>query len=206
MVKHLTIGSYLTDAVCSDCARIFQNFTSPYIDFRKIGAIPAQAPVVVAVWISQRLRWRRHSAEGPAPACRRGKARVAAQERFFMCSGERLRLRRRGTAHMKTMALGSAIFRCFCIRNPPNLAVSGNKKCSYRFRWSKIGASVSVVQIIIDIQKIGDTFVFLNRMDHVSRPCLFPSRALPAFFFFIDYLFFFIIIYYTTCHRTAGRI
>ena len=85
---------------------------SPFSLYRlhKNWSISAQDPDARAVWISQRLRWRRHSAVGPAPACRRGKARVAAQERFFMCSGERLRLRRRGTAHMKTMVLGSANF------------------------------------------------------------------------------------------------
>ena len=154
-----------------------------------------------AVWIIQRLRWRRHSAVGPAPACRRGKARVAAQERLFMCSGERLRLRRRRAAHMKTMALGAAISGVFYIWNPPTLADSGHKKCSCRFRLSKIGALVSVVQIIIDVKLVGKALVFLDGVYHFAR-----SRALPAFFFFIDYLFFFIIIYYRTCHRTSGRI
>ena len=81
---------------------------------------------------------------------------------------------------------------------------SGHKKCSCRFRMSKIGASV--FQIILYLQEFGFSFVFLDGMYHFARASLFLSRALPAFFFFIDYLFFFIIIYYTTCHRTSGRI
>ena len=130
-------------------------------------------------------------------ACRHTRA-------LFMCSGERLRLRRRGAAHMKTRWLGSAISGVFGIRNPPTLADSGHKKCSCRFHLLKIGASV--FQIIIDIQQVGFSFVLFDGIYYFARASLFLSRALPAFFFFIDYLFFFIIIYYRTCHRTSGRI
>ena len=203
MVKYLTMGSYLTNMVCSRCAHAPKFHFSLY-RLQKNWSILAQAPDARAVWISQRLRWRRHSAVGPAPACRRGKARVAAQERFFMCSGERLRLRRRRAAHMKTLWLESAISGVFYIWNPPTLADSGHKKCSCRFHISKIGASI--LQIIVDIQQVGFSFALFDGVYHFARASLFLSRALPAFFFFIDYLFFFIIIYYTTCHRTAGQI
>lgn len=83
MVKYLTVSSYLTGVVRSRCARMLQDFLSPYIDFRKIGAIrpSREANPARAVWISQRLRWRRHSAEGSRAclqawegACRRTRA------------------------------------------------------------------------------------------------------------------------------------
>ena len=181
MVKYLTIGSHLTIRAC-----------------------PCASPVARAVWISQRLRWRRHSAEGSRAclqawegACRRTRAL------FHVLRGAASPAKTRNRTH-ENHGVGSANFSGFYIWNPPTLADSRHKKCSCRFRWSKIGASV--FQIILYLQEFGFSFVFLDGMYHFARASLFLSRALPAFFFFIDYLFFFIIIYYTTCHRTAGQI
>ena len=142
----MTIGSYLTIRTC-----------------------PCASPAAVAVWISQRLRWRRHSAEGSRAclqawegACRRTRAL------FHVLRGAASPAKTR-RAYMKTMALGSANFGVFYIWNPPTLADSGHKKCSCRFLLSKIGALVLVVQIIIDVKLVGKALVFLDGMDQFAR-------------------------------------
>ena len=203
MVKYLTTSSYLTGAVCSSCARMLQNSRSPYTDSRKIGAIPRKLtcgrsvdkPALALAQTQRRGLPRLLAGVG---------RRVSPHKSAFSCAAWSGFACEDAEGTHENHGAGSAISGVFYIWNPPTLADSGHKKCSCRFRMSKIGASV--FQIILYLQEFGFSFVFLDGMYHFARASLFPVRALPAFFFFIDYLFFFIIIYYTTCHRTAGRI
>ena len=84
---------------------MLQNFISTYIDFRKIGAIPAQAPDARAVWISQRLRWRRHSAEGSRACLQAGEGACRRTRALFHVLRGAASPAKTRRAHMKTMAL-----------------------------------------------------------------------------------------------------
>ena len=205
MVKYLTIGSYLTSAVCSRCAacskiffslyRLQKNWSNSRASSRCARSVDKPA---LALAQTQR-RGSRACLQAWEGACRRTRAL------FHVLRGAASPAKTRNRTH-ENHGVGSAISGVFYIWTPPTLADSGHKKCSCRFHLLKIGALVSVVQIIIDIQKIRLSFALFDGMYHFARASIFPARALPAFFFFIDYLFFFIIIYYTTCHRTAGQI